>query len=74
MKRSDAVKLIHEIISSELKTTEEFNLKDCDRLLLKLEEAGMEPPSVSKEKWIDCGDGQGYTSYGENYWEDEDEV
>jgi hypothetical protein len=44
MKRSEAVKLIHNIISDELLTTEEFNLNDCSELLKALEEAGMLPP------------------------------
>lgn len=49
MKRSEAVKLIHNIISSELLTEEEFNLNDCSRLLKALEQAGMLPPPKAIE-------------------------
>ena len=46
MKRKEMVKYIHGIISKELHTTEEFNLKDCSSLLKKLETLGMLPPEA----------------------------
>jgi hypothetical protein len=65
MKRSEAVKLIHNIISDELLTTEEFNLNDCSELLKALEEEGM---FYCPEQ--DCGEFQLRTPKG---WEREDE-
>ena len=68
MKRSEAVKLIHNIISDELLTTEEFNLNDCSELLKALEEAGMLPPPDYTETYY-SGDEPG--GYSPNFWEDE---
>jgi hypothetical protein len=69
MKRSEAVKLIHNIISDELLTTEEFNLNDCSELLKALEEAGMLPPPDYTETYY-SGDEPG--GYNPNSWEDEE--
>ena len=69
MKRSEAVKLIHNIISDELLTTEEFNLNDCSELLKALEEAGMLPPPDYTETYY-SGDEPG--GYHPNFWEDEE--
>jgi len=70
MKRSKMVNVIHENISIELKTTEEFNLKDCDKLLAILEEGGMLPPFNSWSFHTD-GDNADENSVLYRTWEKE---
>lgn len=63
MKRSELVNLIHEYISAELCTQEEFNKRDCSDLLYEIEKAGMLPP-ICQLSTLEISD---------NAWEPEDE-
>ena len=62
MKRSNMVKIIHKQISKVLRTTKEFDLEDCSKLLDCLEAAGMLPPLYKDGYWEP-----------EHQWEAEDE-
>ena len=43
MRRNEMLKIMHDLISEDLCTREEFNVEDCDRLLTAMEAAGMLP-------------------------------
>lgn len=44
MRRNEMLKIMHDLISEELCTREEFNVEDCNRLLTAMEAVGMLPP------------------------------
>jgi len=41
-----------------------------ENILDEIEEAGMLPPTIGCDKWVDAGEGQGFVVYEENEWED----
>lgn len=72
MKRSEMI----ELMVKEDKVRRQFMKYEgeyvrMDNLLKLVELMGMLPPTIFKEKFVDCGNGQGFTTYEQNEWEPE---
>lgn len=82
MKRSQMVKEIKAVIRAQQNTLFDFQEghisygvmaeKLAESILKHIEEKQMLPPSFNEERWVDAGDGQGFTTYTQNEWEPED--
>lgn len=74
MKRSEMIKLMElEDIARCRYVGFNSHYERMESLLNCIENAGMLPPTVFKEKFIDCGNGQGFTTYEQNEWDPEND-
>ena len=72
MKRSEMVQVMLDADSEPGMAFTSLH-KVYSHILLRMEEAGILPPTIECEDWVDSGNGQGFTIYEKNEWESEDD-